>query len=93
MALLGGLLLALTAAPIQATGATPAKAPAADGSGTVMVLDSSGSMAEDDGSGSSLPEALNSVRAGGTPIGLSLRKAAGDLPRSAGGSIGKHTSR
>lgn len=143
VALLGGLLLALSGAPIQATAATPAKAPTADGTGMVMVLDSSGSMAEDDGSGSTriasarravgtvvdaLPEGYPTglrvygadkpkgcadtrlaqpVRAldragikkavagvepkGDTPIGLSLRKAAGDLPRPTGGSIGKRT--
>ncbi len=53
VALLGGLLLALAAAPLQAA-AVPAapSAPAADGTGMVMVLDSSGSMAEKDGSGS-----------------------------------------
>ncbi|MFI0712694.1 VWA domain-containing protein [Streptomyces inhibens] len=143
VALLGGLLLALTAAPLPATAATPARTPAADGSGMVMVLDSSGSMAEDDGSGSTriaaarkavgtvvdaLPDgyptglrvygadkpkgcadtrlaqpvaALDRAgikRAvarvepkGDTPIGLSLRKAVGDLPRPAGGSLGKRT--
>ncbi|MGW7485450.1 vWA domain-containing protein [Streptomyces sp. NPDC054786] len=143
VALLGGLLLALTAGPLQATAATPAKAPAADGTGMVMVLDSSGSMAGNDGSGStridSARKAVGTVvdalpdgyptglrvygadkprgcddtrlaqpvaaldRAGlkravagvlpkgDTPIGLSLRKAADDLPGPAGGSIGKRT--
>ncbi|MCB5909393.1 VWA domain-containing protein [Streptomyces sp. SF28] len=53
-ALVGGLLLALCAAPLQAAAAAPAApaAPAGDGSGMVMVLDSSGSMAGSDGSGS-----------------------------------------
>lgn len=142
-ALLGGLLLALAAAPFQAIAATPAKAPPADGTGMVLVLDSSGSMAGNDGSGStriaSARKAVGTVvdalpdgyptglrvygadrpkgcedtrlaqpvaaldRAGikqavaglkpkgDTPIGLSLRKAADDLPRPAGGSIGKRT--
>ena len=109
----------------------------------VMVLDSSGSMAGDDGSGSTriasarkavgtvvdalpdgyptglrvygadkakgcddtrlaqpvaaldragIKQAVAGVRPkGDTPIGLSLRKAAGDLPRPAGGAIGKRT--
>ncbi|MGY5123344.1 vWA domain-containing protein [Streptomyces nigrescens] len=143
VALLGGLLLALAAAPLQATAATPTRAPAAEGSGMVMVLDSSGSMARKDGSGGtridSARKAVGTVvdalpdgyptglrvygadkakgcddtrlaqpvaaldRAGikravarvepkgDTPIGLSLRKAAADLPRAAGGSIGKRT--
>ncbi|MFF8309345.1 vWA domain-containing protein [Streptomyces lydicus] len=52
VALLGGLVPALTAAPFSATAAAPAAAPPADGSGMVMVLDSSGSMAGGDGSGS-----------------------------------------
>ncbi|MEV0370280.1 VWA domain-containing protein [Streptomyces sp. NPDC050636] len=144
VALLGGLL-ALAAAPLQTApvaAAAPA-APATDGTGMVMVLDSSGSMAEDDGSGStriaSARKAVGTVvdalpagyptglrvygadkrkgcddtrlaqpvaaldRAGikkavegvtpkgDTPIGLSLRKAADDLPKAAGGSIGKRT--
>ncbi|MEU9118603.1 VWA domain-containing protein [Streptomyces sp. NPDC048506] len=143
VALLGGLLLALTAAPFQATATTPTRAPSAGGTGMVMVLDSSGSMAGDDGSGStriaSARKAVGTVvdalpdgyptglrvygadkrkgcddtrlaqpvgaldRAGikravagvtpkgDTPIGLSLRKAADDLPRSTGGAIGKRT--
>lgn len=52
MALLGGLVLNLTAPSLQATAATPARAPAAEGTGMVMVPDSSGSMAGKDGSGS-----------------------------------------
>ncbi|MFE1769854.1 VWA domain-containing protein [Streptomyces sp. NPDC059008] len=143
VALLGGLLLALTAAPFQAIAATPIKAPPAEGTGMVMVLDSSGSMADDDGSGSTRiasarkavgtvvdalpdgyptglrvygadkPKGCDDTRLaqpvaaldragikkavaglepkGDTPIGLSLRKAAQDLPRPAGGSIGKRT--
>lgn len=143
VALLGGLLLALTAAPLPATAATPARTPAADGTGMVMVLDSSGSMAEDDGSGSTRiaaarkavgtvvdalpdgyptglrvygaakPKGCDDTRLaqpvaaldragikravarvepkGDTPIGLSLRKAVGDLPRPAGGSLGRRT--
>ncbi|MFI9353002.1 vWA domain-containing protein [Streptomyces lydicus] len=47
VALLGGLVPALTAAPFSATAAAPA-----DGSGMVMVLDSSGSMAGGEDSGS-----------------------------------------
>ncbi|MFG3113213.1 VWA domain-containing protein [Streptomyces sp. NPDC048197] len=146
VALLGGLMLALAAvaAPFPATAAgMPEAAPAAAGSGMVMVLDSSGSMSGSDGAGStriaaarkavgavvdSLPDgyptglrvygadkpkgcddtrlvqpvaalaraglkrAVAGVRPkGDTPIGLSLRKAAGDLPRPAGGSGGKRT--
>ncbi|MFJ9409058.1 VWA domain-containing protein [Streptomyces sp. NPDC101393] len=147
VALLGGLLLALAAAPLQAA-AVPAPAAAttgrpADGSGMVMVLDSSGSMAEDDGSGSTRiaaarkavgtvvdalpagyptglrvygadkPKGCDDTRLaqpvaaldrggikravaavepkGDTPIGLSLRKAAADLPRAAPGAIGTRT--
>ncbi|MFG2890341.1 VWA domain-containing protein [Streptomyces sp. NPDC048248] len=144
VALLGGLLLALAAAPLQAA-AVPAatSAPAADGTGMVMVLDSSGSMAEKDGSGSTRiaaarkavgtvvdalpdgyptglrvygadkPQGCDDTRLaqpvspldragmkravagvtpkGDTPIGLSLRKAAADLPKAAGGAIGKRT--
>ncbi|MGW1373363.1 vWA domain-containing protein [Streptomyces sp. NPDC002446] len=143
VALLGGLLLALTAAPFQAIAATPAKAPPAEGTGMVMVLDSSGSMAGKDGSGGTriaaarkavgtvvdaLPDgyptglrvygadkakgcddtrlaqpvaaldraglkraAAGLTPRGDTPIGLSLRKAADDLPRPAAGAIGKRT--
>ncbi|MET8015375.1 vWA domain-containing protein [Streptomyces decoyicus] len=143
VALLGGLLLALTIGPLQATATTPARARAAEGTGMVMVLDSSGSMAGGDGSGrtridsarkavgtvaDALPDgyptglrvygadkakgcddtrlaqpvaaldraglmrAVAGVRPkGDTPIGLSLRKAAGDLPRPVGGVTGKRT--
>ncbi|MFF8367625.1 VWA domain-containing protein [Streptomyces lydicus] len=136
-------MLALTAAPFSATAAAPAAAPPADGSGMVMVLDSSGSMAGGDGSGSAriaaarkamgtvadalpagypvglrvygadkpkgcddtrlaqsvapldragLKRAVAGVRPkGDTPIGLSLRKAAADLPAPAGGAPGKRT--
>ncbi|MEU5210888.1 VWA domain-containing protein [Streptomyces sp. NPDC020742] len=142
VAWLGGLLLALTATPFPAT-AAPSAAPPADGSGMVMVLDSSGSMAEDDGSGSTriaaarkavgtvadalpdgyptglrvygadhpkgcddtrlaqpvaaldragLKRAVAGVRPkGDTPIGLSLRKAAGDLPQAVAGATGTRT--
>ncbi|MEE4420749.1 vWA domain-containing protein [Streptomyces bugieae] len=146
VALLGGLMLALAAvaAPFQAIAAGTAEAaPAAAGSGMVMVLDSSGSMSGSDGAGSTriaaarkavgavvdalpdgyptglrvygadkpkgcddtrlvrpvgaldragLKRAVAGVRPkGDTPIGLSLRKAADDLPRPAGGSVGKRT--
>ncbi|MGP3924421.1 vWA domain-containing protein [Streptomyces sp. 8N616] len=145
--LLGGALLALVTAPLPATAvpvAPGAPDAVADGqSSLVMVLDSSGSMAEDDGSGStriasarkavgtvvdSLPDgyptglrvygadkpkgcddtrlarpvealdraALKQAVAdvepkGDTPIGLSLRKAAGDLPGRPDGSLGRRT--
>ncbi|WP_327225654.1 VWA domain-containing protein [Streptomyces platensis] len=144
VALLGGLALALTAPSLQATAATPDSAPAAKGTGMVMVLDSSGSMAGKDGSGSTRiaaarkavgtvvdalpdgyptglrvygadkPRGCDDTRLaqpvaaldraglkravarvepkGDTPIGLSLRKAAADLPRPSGGSIGKRTT-
>ncbi|MFI9050529.1 VWA domain-containing protein [Streptomyces sp. NPDC053427] len=145
VALLGGLLLALAAAPLQTTPAvaTAPAPPPAEGSGMVMVLDSSGSMAEKDGSGSTriaaagkavgtvvdalpagyptglrlygadkpkgcddtrlaqpvspldraaLKRAVAGVRPkGDTPIGLSLEKAAQDLPKASGGPIGKRT--
>ncbi|MFJ9416808.1 VWA domain-containing protein [Streptomyces sp. NPDC101227] len=145
VALLGGLLLALTAAPLQTTpaAATAPAAPPAEGTGMVMVLDSSGSMAEKDASGSTriaaagkavgtvvdalpdgyptglrlygadksrgcddtrlaqpvspldragLKRAVAAVRPkGDTPIGLSLEKAARDLPKPSDGSIGKRT--
>lgn len=146
VALLGGLLLAVAAAPLRTAPiavAAPAAAPAVDGTGMVMVLDSSGSMAENDGSGNTriaaarkavgtvvdalpagyptglrvygadkpkgcddtrlaqpvapldrtgIKQAVADVRPkGDTPIGLSLRKAADDLPRAAGSSIGKRT--
>ncbi|HEY9370288.1 vWA domain-containing protein [Streptomyces sp.] len=139
---IAGALLALALTP--ATGA--AAAPAAEGDGRsslVMVLDSSGSMADDDGSGrtrmeaaraavgtvvDSLPDgyptglrvygadrergctdtrlvtpvepldraglkqAVASVKPkGDTPIGLSLQKAAADLPASPAGAIGTRT--
>ncbi|KPC65409.1 vWA domain-containing protein [Streptomyces chattanoogensis] len=145
VALLGGLLLTLAAAPLQTTPAA-ANAPAApttEGTGMVMVLDSSGSMAEKDGSGltriaaagkavgtvvdalpagyptglrlygadkprgcddtrlaqpvspldrAGLKRAVARVRPkGDTPIGLSLEKAARDLPKPSAGSIGKRT--
>ncbi|MFI7103852.1 VWA domain-containing protein [Streptomyces sp. NPDC050161] len=142
-ALVGGLLLALCGTPLQTAAAAPAApaAPAGDGSGMVMVLDSSGSMAGGDGSGSTriaaarkavgavvdaLPDgyptglrvygadrpkgcadtrlaqpvtaldrsgikkAVAAVEPkGDTPIGLSLRSAAKDLP--AAGSDGSRT--
>ncbi|MEU9110720.1 VWA domain-containing protein [Streptomyces sp. NPDC048483] len=146
VALLGGLLLALAAAPLQTTPAAanaPAAPPPAEGTGMVMVLDSSGSMAEKDGSGGTriaaarkavgtvvdalpagyptglrlygadkpkgcddtrlaqpvspldragLKRAVDDVRPkGDTPIGLSLEKAAQDLPKPSSGSIGKRT--
>ncbi|ARF56378.1 vWA domain-containing protein [Streptomyces gilvosporeus] len=144
VALLGGLLLALVATPLHTTPAVAAPAaPSAEGSGMVMVLDSSGSMAEKDGSGGTriaaarkavgtvvgalpagyptglrvygadkphgcddtrlaqpvapldrtgLVRAVNGVRPkGDTPIGLSLTKAAQDLPKPSQGSIGKRT--
>lgn len=138
---IGGALLALVAGALPA-----AAAPAADGSGgssLVMVLDSSGSMGDDDGAGrtrmesaraavgtvvDALPDghptglrvygadrprgctdtrlvrpvvtldraALKSAVAGvrprgDTPIGLSLQKAAEDLPAPSGGAIGTRT--
>ncbi|WP_147245941.1 VWA domain-containing protein [Streptomyces sp. ISID311] len=141
--LLGGLLLALTAGLLQAGAAAPARGPAAEGTGMVMVLDASGSMAGKDGSGGTridaarkavgtvvdampdgyptglrvygadkpkgcddtrlaqpvaaldragLKKAVAGVRPqGDTPIGLSLRKAAADLPRPAAGSLGTRT--
>ncbi|GAB7032283.1 hypothetical protein AB0G35_02595 [Streptomyces sp. NPDC021749] len=70
VALLGGRVpaLAAAAAPFQAIAAKPSTAaPAAAGSGMVMVLDSSGSMSGSDGSGGTLPQALSFVRAGGPP--------------------------
>ncbi|MFJ5675456.1 VWA domain-containing protein [Streptomyces sp. NPDC093097] len=51
VALVGGVLLALSAAVLPAE-AAPRATPAAEGSGLVMVLDSSGSMAGSDGAGS-----------------------------------------
>lgn len=147
--LIGGALFALVAGALPALADPPAApdTPAAarsDGSGSlVMVLDSSGSMADDDGTGrtrmesartavgtvvdglpdgyptglrvygadrpqgcadtrlvrpvrpldrAAMKQAVAAVRPrGDTPIGLSLRKAAQDLPRPAGGSIGTRT--
>ncbi|MFF2850026.1 VWA domain-containing protein [Streptomyces sp. NPDC058001] len=138
--LAGAVLCGLVAAP------TPASAAPADSggnSGLVMVLDSSGSMADDDGTGrtrmesardavgtvvDSLPDgyptglrvygadqprgctdtrlvrpvealdraamkrAVGAVQPkGDTPIGLSLRKAAQDLPEPRAGAIGRRT--
>lgn len=139
------VLLALTAGPSAAARAAPREAAVgtASNSSLLMVLDSSGSMADDDGSGrtrmesarqavgtvaDALPDgyptglrvygadqprgctdtrlakpvrpldraALKSAVAevqpkGDTPIGLSLRKAAGDLPEPTGGAIGTRT--
>ncbi|MBO0918065.1 vWA domain-containing protein [Streptomyces laculatispora] len=146
---IGGALFALVAGALPAV-ATPGEASAATdaagsgGSGSlVMVLDSSGSMGQDDGTGRTrmesaraavgtvvdgLPDgyptglrvygadrpqgctdtrlvrpvrkldraavkrAVAGVRPrGDTPIGLSLRKAAQDLPQPAGGAIGTRT--
>ncbi|MEU1467095.1 VWA domain-containing protein [Streptomyces sp. NPDC005761] len=146
-ALIGGALFALVAAALPAS-AGPRAAPdaprATGGSGSlVMVLDSSGSMGDDDGTGrtrmesaraavgtvvdglpdghptglrvygadhprgcadtrlvrpvraldrAALKQAVAAVRPrGDTPIGLSLRKAAQDLPEPAGGAIGTRT--
>ncbi|MGP3998515.1 vWA domain-containing protein [Streptomyces sp. 8N706] len=142
-ALIGGVLLAL-AAPLPARAAPSDEGAAVDGtSSMVMVLDSSGSMAEDDGSGSTRiaaarkavgtvvdalpdgypaglrvygadkPKGCDDTRLvhpvkpvdragikqavakvtprGDTPIGLSLHKAAADLPERTGGSIGQRT--
>ncbi|MFE7105944.1 VWA domain-containing protein [Streptomyces sp. NPDC057575] len=147
---MGGALLALVAGATPAAAAPPGGAPAgpepsgAGGNGSlVMVLDSSGSMADDDGTGRSrmesartavgtvvdglpdgyptglrvygadrargctdtrlvepvrgldraaLKQAVAAVRPrGDTPIGLSLQKAAEDLPRPSGGAIGTRT--
>ncbi|WP_351230242.1 VWA domain-containing protein [Streptomyces sp. NPDC002133] len=144
--IIGGAVLALTAGPLPAVAAVggTAAAPRVDGaSSLVMVLDSSGSMADDDGTGrtrmdaarqavgtvvDALPDGhptglrvygadqpkgctdtrlVRPVRAldraavkqavasvqpkGDTPIGLSLRKAAQDLPKPADGAIGTRT--
>ncbi|WP_328673882.1 VWA domain-containing protein [Streptomyces sp. NBC_00322] len=142
-----GALLALVAGPLPGASAASQTARAegqGDGkSGLVMVLDSSGSMADDDGAGQTrmasaraavgtvvdalpdgfptglrvygadqtrgcadtrlaksvepldragIKQAVAAVQPkGDTPIGLSLQKAAGDLPRPAGGSIGTRT--
>lgn len=150
VAWVGGALLALVAGVTPAVAAPPGGAPAGPepsgvgGNGSlVMVLDSSGSMADDDGTGRSrtesartavgtlvdglpdgyptglrvygadrargctdtrlvkpvrgldraaLKQAVAAVRPrGDTPIALSLRKAAEDLPRPSGGAIGTRT--
>ncbi len=143
--LIGGALFALVAGALQAV-AAPGEtgAPGSGGSGSlVMVLDSSGSMGDDDGTGrtrmesaraavgtvvdalpdghptglrvygadrpqgctdtrlvrpvrkldrAALKQAVAAVRPrGDTPIGLSLRKAAQDLPKPAAGDIGTRT--
>lgn len=144
---IGGALLALVAGAMPAAAAPADTAPGASGAGSngslVMVLDSSGSMADGDGTGHTrmesartavgtvvdgLPDgyptglrvygadrargcadtrlvrpvrgldrtavkrAVAAVRPrGDTPIGLSLRKAAEDLPRPSGGAIGTRT--
>lgn len=148
-ALIGGALFALVAgtlpAPAAPQGALDAPdAVRSDGSGSlVMVLDSSGSMGDDDGTGrtrmesartavgtvvdglpdgyptglrvygadhpqgctdtrlvrpvrkldrAAMKQAVAAVRPrGDTPIGLSLRKAARDLPEPAGGAIAART--
>ncbi|MBT2490552.1 VWA domain-containing protein [Streptomyces sp. ISL-96] len=138
-------MLALTAGPLPGAAAAHREAVArADGAGSlVMVLDSSGSMADDDGSGrtrmeaaraavatvvDTLPDghptglrvygadrasgcsdtrlvrpvqpldrdamkrAVDGVRPkGDTPMGLSLQKAAQDLPEPADGALGRRT--
>nr|WP_308303763.1 VWA domain-containing protein [Streptomyces sp. CB02959] len=140
LALAMGVLPAVAALPAAAA---PRAAPSAEGSGLVMVLDSSGSMAGSDGAGSTriaaarkavgtvvdaLPEGYPTglrvygadkpkgcddtrlarpvapldraglkqavaglTPKGDTPIGLSLAKAAQDLPKPAAGAIGKRT--
>ncbi|MEU2360842.1 VWA domain-containing protein [Streptomyces noursei] len=137
------MLLALTAVALPAASAPRASPPTAEGSGLVMVLDSSGSMAGGDGAGSTRiaaarkavgtvvdalpagyptglrvygadkPKGCDDTRLaqpvapldrdglkkavagvipkGDTPIGLSLAKAAQDLPRPAAGAGGKRT--
>ncbi|WP_274914650.1 vWA domain-containing protein [Streptomyces sp. WZ-12] len=138
----GTALLALTAAVLPAS-AAPRATPAADGSGLVMVLDSSRAMAGSDGAGGTLiaaarkavggvadalpegyptglrvygadePKGCDDTRLaqpvgpldrggltravagltpkGDAPIGLSLTKAAQDLPKAAAGAPGKRT--
>ncbi|WP_406163426.1 VWA domain-containing protein [Streptomyces sp. NBC_01005] len=147
---IGGALLALVAGGTPAVAAPPGGAAAGPepsggvrNGGLVMVLDSSGSMADDDGTGRSrmesartavgtvvdglpdgyptglrvygadrargctdtrlvkpvrgldraaLKRAVAAVRPrGDTPIGLSLRKAAEDLPGPSGGAVGTRT--
>lgn len=142
LALVAGAMPAVAVAPGGATAASKAPGRASAGS-LVMVLDSSGSMADDDGTGRTRMESARTAvgtvvdglpdgyptglrvygadrprgctdtrlvqpvrgldraavkRAvaavepkGDTPIGLSLRKAAEDLPRPAGGAIGTRT--
>ncbi|GAA2655631.1 VWA domain-containing protein [Streptomyces lunalinharesii] len=137
------MLLALTAVALPAASVPRASPSAAEGSGLVMVLDSSGSMAGSDGAGSTriaaarkavgtvvdaLPEGYPTglrvygadkpkgcddtrlaqpvapldrdglkkavagvTPKGDTPIGLSLTKAAQDLPRPAAGVGGRRT--
>jgi Ca-activated chloride channel family protein len=146
---MAGALLALLAGPLPAAAAELAGQPAVSGvnsarvdgnSSLVMVLDSSGSMAEDDGSGATrmesarkavgtvvdglpdgyptglrvygadkssgcddtrlavpvteldrgkIKQAVADVKPkGDTPIGLSLQKAAEDLPKTAAGALG-----
>nr|WP_309242427.1 MULTISPECIES: VWA domain-containing protein [unclassified Streptomyces] len=139
----GAALLALVAGALPAAAAPPAPAESTGAGGLVMVLDSSGSMADDDGAGrtrmasarsavgavvDALPDgyptglrvygadrtsgctdtrlvrpvepldrdavkrAVDGVRPkGDTPIGLSLRRAAQDLPEPADGAIGTRT--
>ncbi|MET7345406.1 VWA domain-containing protein [Streptomyces sp. NPDC005547] len=147
--MIGGALFALVAGALPAPAVTPdaqgARAAARSGgnSSLVMVLDSSGSMGDDDGTGrtrmesaraavstvvdglpdghptglrvygadrprgctdtrlvqpvreldrDALKRAVAGVRPrGDTPIGLSLRRAADDLPEPAGGAIGTRT--
>ncbi|NEC18596.1 VWA domain-containing protein, partial [Streptomyces parvus] len=140
---IGAALLALVAGALPAAAAPPAPAESTGAGGLVMVLDSSGSMADDDGAGrtrmasarsavgavvDALPDgyptglrvygadrasgctdtrlvrpvepldrdavkrAVDGVRPkGDTPIGLSLRRAAQDLPEPADGAIGTRT--
>uniref|UniRef100_A0AAU3H3U7 VWA domain-containing protein n=1 Tax=Streptomyces sp. NBC_01401 TaxID=2903854 RepID=A0AAU3H3U7_9ACTN len=145
----GGALFALVAGVLPAVATVPAAGGAEGQDGTggggslVMVLDSSGSMADDDGTGrtrmesaraavgtvvdalpdghpaglrvygadrpqgctdtrlvrpvsaldrAAMKKAVAGVRPrGDTPIGLSLRKAAEDLPEASGGAIGTRT--
>ena len=148
--MIGAALLALAAGPLPAASAAgqtgrTGEETAAEGSssGLVMVLDSSGSMADDDGTGRSrmesartavgtvvdalpdghptglrvygadrpkgctdtrlvrpvrpldragMKQAVNAVQPkGDTPIGLSLQKAAEDLPQPVDGAIGTRT--
>ncbi|MBT2506665.1 VWA domain-containing protein [Streptomyces sp. ISL-98] len=142
---MGGALLGVVAGPLPAVAADgTGQAEGADGrSSLVMVLDSSGSMADDDGTGrtrmeaargavttvvdtlpdgyptglrvygadrasgctdtrlvrpvrpldrDAMKQAVNGVKPkGDTPVGLSLQKAAQDLPKPAGGALGRRT--